>query len=112
MRRGLGILFVVCASLFACGDSGPDASRLATLRAEAASPEREWQSYLGDLASRQWSPLARVDRSNVAQLAVAWTYHSGAPASAGLQMQTNPLVIDGVFYGVSPNLDLLSLIHI
>ena len=79
------------------------------LRATSAPPEREWQTYLGDLASRQWSPLDRVDPSNVTELEVAWTYHSGAPASAGLQMQTNPLVVDGVFYGVSPNLDLFAL---
>lgn len=78
-------------------------------RAKAAAPEKEWRTYLGDLASRQWSPLDRIDRTNVASLEVAWTYRAGAPRAAGLQMQVNPLVVDGVLFGSSPNLALFAL---
>ncbi len=93
----------------ACTDDGVDPVAVSQARARAASPEREWRHYLGDATSSQFSPLRRIDRTNVDALEVAWTYDSGAPASPGLQMQVNPLVVDGVLYGVSPNLELFAL---
>ena len=102
-----GVAFV-CLPL-ACSEPGGDLERVAAARAKAAPAEREWRTYLGDLASSQWSPLAQVDRGNVGDLEVAWTYRAGDPQAAGLQMQTNPLVAEGVLYGVSPNLALFAL---
>ena len=41
---------------------------------------------------------------------MAWTYHSGdARKDDRSQIQCNPLVIDGVLYGTSPQLKLLAL---
>lgn len=98
-------------ALFFVGCSEPnfDPAALAAAHAKAAAPEREWRTYLGDLASRQWSPLHQIDRDNVSRLEVAWTYRSGKPEIPGLQLQFNPLVVDGVLYGSSPNLDLFAL---
>lgn len=93
----------------ACADDAPDPARLEQARARAAAPGREWRHYLGDPTSAQFSPLAQIDRSNVARLGVAWTYDAGPPAAPGLQMQVNPIVVDGVLYGVSPNLELFAL---
>jgi len=36
-----------------------------------------WPQYGGGAHSAQYSPLAIVDRSNVARLEVAWTYPTG-----------------------------------
>ena len=83
---------------------GPSAAFEAA-RAKAAPAEREWRSYLGDLSSRQWSPLGEIDRANVATLQVAWEYASGG---AG-QIQTNPLIVGGVLFGVSPELAAFAL---
>lgn len=107
-----GCCVLLLAATLACDGADGGASvraRVHALRAAAPPAEREWRVYLGDRATRQWSPLDQIDRSNVAGLEVAWTYHAGAPASAGLQMQVNPLVAEGVLYGVSPNLDLFAL---
>ncbi|HJS56750.1 MAG TPA: hypothetical protein VKA01_01495, partial [Vicinamibacteria bacterium] len=37
-----------------------------------------WPSYSGGPGGERYSPLAQIDRENVARLAVAWTYRTGA----------------------------------
>ena len=106
--RRFGLLALALA-LVSCGGEAVDPSAVDAARAKAAPAEREWRRYLGDLASRQWSPLARVDRTNVHLLERAWTYEAGTPETGGLQMQVNPIVVEGVLYGVSPNLVLFAL---
>lgn len=100
---GLGLL----ASLSGCEKF--DSSGVEAARAKAAPADREWRTYLGDLASQQWSPLDQVNTNNVAELEVAWIYHAGAANASGLQMQVNPLVVEGILYASSPNLDLFAL---
>ncbi len=71
---------------------------------------RDWPVYLGDKASTHFSTLTQINRKNVQRLQVAWTYHSGdARTDDRSQIQCNPLVIDGVLYGTSPQLKLLAL---
>lgn len=112
-RRGAGwawgLALSAAVGLVGCSDPGFDLAALEAARAKAAAPQYEWRTYLGDLASRQWSPLRQIDRTNVSRLEVAWTYHSGAPEVPGLQLQFNPLIVDGVLYGSSPNLELFAL---
>lgn len=77
---------------------------------ESSVPDTSWPVYLGDKASSQYSPLAQIDRDNVDKLQLAWQYRAGDLWSERFaQIQTNPLVIDGVFYGLSPRLDLFAL---
>jgi glucose dehydrogenase len=66
---------------------------LYTMDAPAGSiPDGDWRTINRDLASTRYSPLADINRSNVAQLASAWTYPM---RSYGTQV---PLVIDGIMY--------------
>ena len=37
----------------------------------------DWDVYLGDKASTQFSSLDQINRNNVRGLQVAWSYHSG-----------------------------------
>ena len=72
--------------------------------------DRDWPVYLGDKASTHFSTLEQINRNNVQRLQVAWTYHCGdARQDDRSQIQCNPLVIDGVLYGTSPQLKLLAL---
>ncbi len=69
-----------------------------------------WPSYLGDDARRHYSQLAQINTSNVHRLEVAWTYHAGGARPDGRsQIQCNPLIVDGVLYGTSPELILFAL---
>src|SRR5262249_55142299 len=40
-------------------------------------PSGEWPSYGNDGGGTRYSPLAQIDRGNVARLRVAWTYRTG-----------------------------------
>ncbi|NBP24199.1 MAG: pyrroloquinoline quinone-dependent dehydrogenase, partial [Proteobacteria bacterium] len=80
-------------------------------RAIAASQATvDWPAYLGDAASTHYSRIEQIQPKNVAQLQVAWTYRSGwSDAQNRSQIQCNPLVIDGVVYGTTPDLKLFAL---
>ncbi|MEP7230302.1 MAG: PQQ-binding-like beta-propeller repeat protein [Ginsengibacter sp.] len=69
-----------------------------------------WSSYKGSPASIQYSSLTQIDTSNVTQLQVAWEYHSGdADTAHHSQIQCNPIIVDGVLYGTSPEMKLFAL---
>src|SRR6059058_2295527 len=83
MRR-LGRFVVLTAGLFAAATAvgGQARPRLYTT----------WRSYGGGAHSSQYSALKQINKSNVSQLQVAWTF----PVSGTVIF--NPLVIDSVMY--------------
>ncbi|AQG79508.1 PQQ-binding-like beta-propeller repeat protein [Spirosoma montaniterrae] len=64
-----------------------------------------WSEYLGGPDRSHYSALTQITPENVAQLQVAWTYTT---ADSG-QIQTNPIIIDGVLYGVTPTVQAFAL---
>ena len=83
-------------------------SLLFCLQAPAAN--HDWPAYLGDAARSHFSLLKQIDPGNVERLEMAWTYHSGDARTDNLsQIQCNPLIIDGVLYGTTPQLRLVAL---
>jgi quinoprotein glucose dehydrogenase len=54
--------------------------------------------YGGGPQQQRYSPLKQINRSNVKQLEVAWTYDTGEPGA----MQTQPVVVGDVLYGYTP----------
>jgi glucose dehydrogenase len=56
---------------------------------------RSWTVSHGDAGSRRYSALAQIDRGNVKNLRVAWTYHSRDGSG---NIQCNPIVVDGVMF--------------
>ena len=54
--------------------------------------------YGGGLPQQRYSPLTQINRGNVKQLQVAWTYDTGEPGA----MQTQPVVVGDVLYGYTP----------
>lgn len=76
----------------------------------ATAQNTNWPAYLGGPDSAHYSALDQINRENVARLEVAWTYASeGGNAERLGQIQCNPLVIDGVLYGVSPWMKVFAL---
>ena len=59
---------------------------------------RDWPVYGGSPEYLHYSPLSQINRSNVKRLQVAWTYDTGEQGG----LQTSPLVVDGVLYGITP----------
>lgn len=64
--------------------------------------DRDWPSYLGDDERSHYSRLSQINTQNVSELEVAWTYRPGTAGPGSLtQIQCNPLIVDGVFYGTT-----------
>jgi quinoprotein glucose dehydrogenase len=64
-----------------------------------------WADYLGGPERNHFSKLTQITAENADKLEIAWSY--ALPDSG--QMQSNPLVIDGVLYGISPTLQPFAL---
>lgn len=65
----------------------------------------DWPVYGGNSKNTHYSPLAQIDKSNVKQLAVAWSYDTGETGG----LQTSPIEVDGVLYGISPSQKVFAL---
>jgi len=65
----------------------------------------DWATYLGHPTSNQYSTLDQINKSNVNQLELAWTYDTGDSAN----YQTNNLIIDGWLYTATPNSRVVAL---
>ncbi len=69
-----------------------------------------WSVYRGDAGNSAYSSLDQIDRSNVDQLRVAWTYHTGdAEKGNRSAIQCNPIIVNGMMYVTSPKLKLIAL---
>ncbi|MCC5937177.1 MAG: pyrroloquinoline quinone-dependent dehydrogenase [Lunatimonas sp.] len=75
--------FALLWGLYACGVS--------------PEQEAEWREYLGGPDRNHFSPLDQIHAGNVRELQIAWTYHTGDSG----HMQTNPIIVDGVLYGMT-----------
>jgi quinoprotein glucose dehydrogenase len=62
----------------------------------------------GGVDNIRYSPLTQIDRTNVAQLKVAWSYDSH-DAFKGSEMQSNPIVVSGMLYATTPTLKVIAL---
>ena len=65
----------------------------------------QWGSYLGGPDRNHYTTLDQIDSTNVDRLKVLWTYES---PDAG-QMQMNPVMIDGILYGITANMRVIAL---
>ncbi|MEZ4824668.1 MAG: PQQ-binding-like beta-propeller repeat protein [Bacteroidia bacterium] len=80
---------------------------IACILVTACQPENDayksWQVYKGDKESTSYSSIDQINRSNVAQLEVAWTYlHDDVPEGMRFgKYECNPIVVDDVLYATS-----------
>ncbi len=79
-------------------------------RGVGAVESADWPTYLGDRANSHYSALKQINTRNVNKLQIAWTYSAGGARPDGRsQIQCNPLIIDGVLCGTSPQSVLFAL---
>ncbi len=83
---------------------------IVSLQAPAPAPAPapgDWPAYGRDPGGARFSPLTQITRANVAQLQVAWTYHTGMPDLTGMghrppALEVTPIVVDGTMYVSTP----------
>ena len=74
-----------------------------SLGAEAKNVD--WPIYLGGKGRSLYSPLKQINRENVSQLEVAWTYETGDQS----EYQANNLIVDGVLYTPTATRKIIAL---
>ena len=68
--------------------------------------DRDWPAYGGGPSGIRYSDLKQINRANVNQLAVAWTYDT---ADGTGDPQTQPILVVGVLYGLTPRHKAIAL---
>jgi len=70
-----------------------------------------WPTYNGDYSGRRYSPLAKINQSNINSLTLAWVYRpnpgraqqqAGGGATA-VNIKGTPLMVNGVMYVTIPD---------
>ncbi|HEX5170183.1 MAG TPA: PQQ-binding-like beta-propeller repeat protein [Cyclobacteriaceae bacterium] len=77
---------------------------------------KDYPAYGGNKANNRYSPLTQINAQNVSSLRVAWMYFANnKPDSANLgafnarEIQCQPIVVNGILYGTSAELNLFAL---
>ena len=71
-------------------------------------PDAGWPSYGHDLGGTRYSPATQINRNNVGQLKVAWTYRTGAldglerDLTEHAAFEATPILVDGRLYLSTP----------
>jgi quinoprotein glucose dehydrogenase len=103
MRHRIGnfisLIFFICSSVFLISSCN-----------NVQDPYSGWKTVNGNSSGNKFSSLVQIDTSNVQQLRVAWTYHTGdVDTAAHSQIQCNPIIVNGTLYGTSPQLKVFAL---
>src|ERR1700693_974029 len=73
----------------------------------SALPDSGWPNYGHDPGGSRYSPAAQINRENVGQLKVAWSYRTGALDQVGdlkrnAAFEATPILVDGKLYLSTP----------
>lgn len=111
--NGLCLAFFVLA-LTGCEDdlivlaqtaAGLAAARPANIATQKLQADADWPAYDGNVNGNHYSSLSQINRSNVAQLKVAWRFDTGEKGG----IETNPLIVGRVLYTFTPSLKVVAL---
>jgi glucose dehydrogenase len=80
---------------------------LLSMASQGAERKRQvdWAAYGGNPDKTHYSPLKQINKSNVTQLELAWSYDTGETGG----LQTSPIEVGGVLYGISPSQKVFAL---
>src|SRR5580692_7968803 len=65
-----------------------------------------WPAYGGGPEETRYSKLKQIDRSNVARLRIAWSFDT---ADGPGNPETQPIMVDGVVFGLTPKHKVVAL---
>ncbi len=106
-RARILLLWTGLLGAFAGCESNPDFAAFQAADDAKATPRHtsSWPSYAGD-NSAKFAPLRQIDKSNVSDLSLAWTYRLGD--IQGL-LQGTPIIADGQLVACSPRNKVVAL---
>lgn len=93
-------LALLALGLFACNSGGDNTD----------AHYSGWETYGGTKEGIRYSSLDQINPENVSQLRQAWSFSSYDKDSLDKsQIQCNPIIVNGVLYGVSPRSKLFAI---
>src|SRR5256885_5375210 len=66
---------------------------------------QDWPVYGGTPENTHYSRLAQLNRTNVKQLEVAWSFDTGERGG----LQTSPIIVDGILHGITATQKVFAL---
>ena len=106
---GLAMAGVVAIVLASAGFAKPQSSTKpggnAGVKRSPAQEQHDWPAYGGTADNNHYSSLAQINRTNVKQLALAWSFDSQEEGG----LQSTPIVVEGVLYGITPTQKVFAL---
>lgn len=96
MTSSNSLIAAACLLAFACAEKTPEIDY------------KDWSHYGGPEDGSRYSALTQINKENVSQLEVAWTYHTG-DATERSQIQCQPIVVNGLLYATTPKLNVFAL---
>lgn len=103
MKQITRYLIIAACFIMSCGQSNENRNNKAG---------DDWPVYGGNNSGNRYSPLTQINRSNVQQLKVAWTYNTGENADTtkrGYEIQCQPIIVNGIMYGTTPELKVFAI---
>jgi quinoprotein glucose dehydrogenase len=116
LRNGMGKVWATAKTFFGLGASmalslgaciAPSRTARAAEHRAAPAPQITdgWLSYGGHASQDHYSSLSQINRNNVKNLKVAWTFDTGETGS----LETTPVIVSGVLYAYTPSLTVVAL---
>ncbi|HVG17389.1 MAG TPA: c-type cytochrome, partial [Chitinophagaceae bacterium] len=108
MNNKFYLLAFFCLLLNACKNESEGLS-------ESLVTGKDWPVYGGNKAGNRYSPLQQINSSNVKNLKVAWIYDAREPVDSAnpnqrpKEIQCQPIVVDGIMYGTTPEVKLFAI---
>lgn len=63
-----------------------------------SNPKKNWERSHGNNLSNRFSDLKIINKNNIKNLEVAWIYNSNNKNGQNIDIQCNPIIIDGIIY--------------
>jgi len=101
------VSLIVTGSLLSGFTLKKSSARQRAFKSPAQSAAKEWPAYGRDAGGSRYSPLDQINRDNVKNLKVAWTYSTGAASEKGRSVknaafEATPIFVDGTLYLSTP----------
>ena len=74
-------------------------------KAKVAPESHDWPAYGGAPENDHYSRLSQINRANVKQLALAWSFDTGEEGG----LETSPIIVKGTLYGITPTQKVFAL---
>src|SRR5580693_1896042 len=83
---------VVCGAIFYAQHGARSSFQAGANLSQEGS---DWAAYGGAPENTHYSALAQINRGNVKELEVAWSFDTGEQGG----LETSPIIVDGILYG-------------